>query len=85
MKPRPSFHHADLYSPRLQRVFRALLKRPMTTIKLGEACRSTRPASDVSECNHALRSARLRARIHCEYLGTKNGRRIYQYSFKTHK
>ena len=74
-----TFHAAKLHSSRIQRVFKALRKGPLTTLALGKACCSTRPASDASEANHALKRAGLAARIECAYEGMVNGRRIYRY------
>lgn len=78
-----TFHNAPIGSSRIQRVFAALRRRPMTTFELGQACQSTRPASDVSEANKALDDAGLEPRITCEYLGTQNERRIYRYHLST--
>ena len=75
-----TFHAAKLHSSRIQRVFKALRKRSMTTLELGKACCSTRPASDASEANHALKRAGLTARIECAYEGMVNGRKRYKYT-----
>ena len=70
-------HAAPITSSRIQRVYQALKRagsKGLTTIRLGEICNSTRPASDASEA----RSNGIG--IACDYLGLSDGgRRIYRY------
>lgn len=80
---RPSFHAANLASDRIQRVLKALKRAGrcgLSTMKLGWLCNSTRPASDVSEANEALRKAGKEQFVSCRYAGTTDsGRRMYIY------
>jgi len=81
-------HSASLKSNRLQKiiaVLRDLGKKGATTLELARFCNSTRPSSDVSECNHALKKARRKQHIPPPaYEGTSaNGRRIFRYHLST--
>lgn len=77
MKTRPTFHHANLKSPRLQKLLKFLKrvgKAGATTMQICIACDSTRGASDISELSACG------INIQTEYRGTNsNGRRIYAY------
>jgi hypothetical protein len=78
-----TFHAASIKSDRIQRVIKALQqagRRGLTTLKLGKLCGSTRPSSDKSEANQALRKAGDDRYISCRYVGkTENNRRLHVY------
>ena len=73
-----SFHAAPITSSRIQAVFRALRKagrKGLTTLRLGQVCGSTRPASDASEA----RAAGIPI-APAQYMGlSDHGRKIYRY------
>jgi hypothetical protein len=82
MKTKRTFHNAGLKSDRIQRVLKVLkeMKLGLTTMLIGRICHSTRPSSDISEANAALRQSGSKRWISCEYRGlSANGRKMYNY------
>lgn len=85
MKTKRTFHHADLKSDRIQRVLKVLkeMRLGLTTMLIGRICNSTRPASDISEANAALRQSGSKKWISCTYMGlSDNGRKLYNYKLE---
>lgn len=67
-----------LTSDRLDKMYDALWSNPegLTTAQLQRLTRSCSVATDVSELR---RNGFI---INCEYMGTRNGRRIYRYKLE---